>query len=228
MIAISLTGALLIGLAGGVHCIGMCSGIAGALRFASPAHTSHWPYTLSYNVGRLSSYTLAGVLAGALGQSFVHLLPATLPVLAIFSALLLLAMAAYLGQWWLGLRQLEKAGGRVWRKIQPWSAKFIPFRHPAAAIPYGMVWGWLPCGLVYSTLSFALASADAISGGLIMLCFGLGTLPALFAASSGAHWLAGALRHPIARQLVAVLLLVYALFLIIMVIDPLPGHMMHS
>ena len=214
MTGISLMGALLIGLAGGVHCVGMCSGIAGALRFATPPAHSHWPYTLSYNAGRILSYTLFGAVAGFIGQLSVQGLPGAFPVLKVISALLLLAMAAYLGRWWLGLRRLEQAGGFIWKHLQPISKRFIPFRHPVAALPYGMIWGWLPCGLVYSALSWAMVSGSSASGALVMLCFGLGTLPALLASSLGAAWLATSLQRPWVRQSVAIFLALYALFLL--------------
>lgn len=211
---INLFSALLIGLAGGLHCIGMCSGIAAALRFATPEQDNHWPYTLSYNAGRIISYTLFGALAGTLGQLSVMSLPHALPLLKLTSGILLLAMAAYLGRWWLGLRKLEQLGGKVWRRIQPLSKRFIPFRHPVAALPYGMIWGWLPCGLVYSALSWSMVSGDARQGALIMLCFGLGTLPALLAASIGASWLVSALKSNGLRQTVAGLLAIYAVLLL--------------
>ncbi|WP_018981793.1 sulfite exporter TauE/SafE family protein [Salinimonas chungwhensis] len=202
--------AFLIGLAGGLHCLGMCGGIASALRLAVPADASHWPYTLSYNAGRIFSYTVAGAVAGGIGQMSSEYVPFTGPLLALLSGFMLLAMAAYLGRWWMGLTRLEHAGQVVWRRIQPLSKKFIPFSSPLASLPYGIIWGWLPCGLVYSTLTWALASGGAIEGAQVMLCFGLGTLPALIATSLGAHWLVTTLRQPAVRQSVAVLLALFA------------------
>lgn len=206
--------ALLIGLAGGLHCFGMCGGIASALRLAAPAGTSHWPYTLSYNAGRLFSYTLAGALTGGFGQIIKQFVPLAGPILAFISGALLLAMAAYIGNWWHGLSYLERAGNRIWQYIQPLSQRFIPFNRPLSAVPYGIIWGWLPCGLVYSVLSWSLASTSAADGALLMLCFGLGTLPALLATAVGAHWLVTAIKHPVVRQTTAVLLTVFAVLLL--------------
>lgn len=207
--------AFIIGLAGGLHCFGMCGGIASALRLASPSHESHWPYTVSYNVGRISSYTVAGAIAGGLGQMSSSFIPVAGPVLATLSGIMLLAMAAYLGRWWMGLTRLERIGQHVWKRVQPLSRKLVPFSSPWTALPYGIIWGWLPCGLVYSVLTWALASGSALSGAQIMLYFGLGTLPALIATSVGAHWLVSALQKPIVRQIIAGLLAVFATLLLL-------------
>ncbi len=211
--------AFLIGLAGGVHCIGMCGGIVTALRAATPASGYALPFTLSYNTGRILSYTVAGVLAGGIGQMTTMVLPLAGTVLSLVSALLLVCLALYLGQWWQGLRYLEQAGGRLWKVIQPFSARFIPFRTPWHAFPYGVIWGWLPCGLVYSTLTWSLTSGSALTGGFLMLCFGLGTLPTLLAASSGAQYLVTAFRNPKFRQVIALALLIYAFFLIYRIVS---------
>ncbi|MEW9796926.1 sulfite exporter TauE/SafE family protein [Alteromonas sp. CYL-A6] len=211
-----LTGlsALLIGLAGGVHCIGMCGGIVTALQQAVPARRRPFPYMLAYNLGRIISYTLAGALAGGVGQMSAAVLPALGQVLAWLSALMLVALALYLGQWWRGLAYLEKAGNAVWRLIQPLSKRFLPFRSPLAALPYGLIWGWLPCGLVYSTLTWSLTSQQAGQGAFIMFCFGLGTLPTLLAVGSGADYLFKQFRKPRVRQFIASGLLIYSFFLI--------------
>ncbi len=214
MTEINLLSALLVGLAGGVHCIGMCGGVISALRVVTPANTNPLPYTLSYNFGRISSYTLAGAITGALGQMSASLMPVLGPVLAVLSGLMLMALACYLGQWWLGLRHIESLGRHIWKRLQPLSRRFVPFSSPLAAYPYGAIWGWLPCGLVYSTLTWSLASGSALQGALIMLCFGLGTLPTLLVASYGVKWLLQGFQHPVSRQVIAVSLLAYSVFML--------------
>lgn len=209
---LSLTSAFLIGLAGGVHCLGMCGGIVGAFRMMTPSAGNVAWYTLSYNVGRISSYTLAGIIAGAMSSLSVAVLPGSKLILLILSALMLIAMACYLGQWWNGLILIEKIGSKLWKLIQPWSKRFLPFKTPLHALPYGFIWGWLPCGLVYSTLTWALASGDPVAGGWIMLCFGLGTLPTMFAAALSVNWLMQGLRHPFLKQVIAVGLAFFGLF----------------
>lgn len=174
--------ALMIGFLGGGHCIGMCGGVMAALSFAIPADQKarRWRVLLSYNAGRIASYTLIGVLAGALGfqLSSGH----GLSVLRIIAGLLLIAMGLYLANWWRGLSYLETLGGFLWRRIQPLGKSLMPVKSSGAAVALGMLWGWLPCGLVYTALAYAIAQANVIESAAVMLAFGLGTLPAVLAS----------------------------------------------
>lgn len=210
----SFLSAFLVGIAGGVHCIGMCGGVSLALAGAIPKDNNGLPYALAYNFGRIFSYILAGAITGAVAQIAKKFVPLTGPILAILSGIMLLSMACYLGNWWRGLTRVEALGNYLWKPIQPLAKRFLPFRSPLAAIPYGMIWGWLPCGLVYSTLTWALASGSAFSGMVIMAGFGLGTLPALLATWAGANWVLKGFRQPMVRQLIALSLLVYALYIL--------------
>jgi sulfite exporter TauE/SafE len=172
----------IVGLLGGGHCAGMCGGIVGALSLQSPqgggaAILVH----LAYNFGRIGSYVFAGLLAGLLGQVAGNLMPLQ-HGLYLFASLMLIAMGLYL----LGVTQflapLERGGQALWQRIQPLTKRFLPVRGVAQALPLGLLWGWLPCGLVYSALTTALASGSAGKGALLMLAFGLGTLPNLLLA----------------------------------------------
>ncbi|MDC8831105.1 sulfite exporter TauE/SafE family protein [Alteromonas gilva] len=211
--------AFLVGLAGSLHCVGMCGGIAGALRAAIPSHNATLPYILSYNFGRITSYAIAGFLTGALGQIAQASVKNGLAVFQILSAVMLLAMGLYLAQWWRGLARIERLGQGIWKRIRPLSKRFIPFKSPLSAYPYGFIWGWLPCGLVYSTLTWAMVSGDALQGALTMAAFGLGTLPALISVSIGAGWLMTLLQQHNTRIMVASGLILYALFLIYRTLD---------
>ena len=206
--------AFLIGLAGSLHCVGMCGGIAGALRAAVPAHQPPLFYILSYNLGRITSYAIAGAITGVLGQIARASVTHGLMIFQLVSALMLIAMGLYLAQWWRGLVYLERMGGQIWQVIRPLSKRFIPFKSPLSAFPYGFIWGWLPCGLVYSTLTWALVSGDGLYGAATMAAFGLGTFPALIAVSMGAGWLLTLLQNPKTKSLVAICLIIYAVFLI--------------
>ncbi|NVK56728.1 MAG: sulfite exporter TauE/SafE family protein [Alteromonadaceae bacterium] len=206
--------AFIVGLAGSLHCVGMCGGIAGALRAAIPGNKTSLPYILSYNFGRITSYAIAGCITGGLGQIAQTSVAHGLAIFQILSALMLLAMGLYLAQWWRGLARIEQLGQGVWKRIRPLSKRFLPFKSPLSAYPYGFIWGWLPCGLVYSTLTWALVSGDALQGALTMAAFGLGTLPALVSVSIGAGWIITLLQQNTTRTLVATGLIVYALFLI--------------
>ncbi|MDP2808869.1 MAG: sulfite exporter TauE/SafE family protein [Rhodocyclaceae bacterium] len=174
----------LVGLLGGTHCAGMCGGIVGALSMQAAqgrAASSTLSIHLAYNAGRIASYTLAGAVAGAVGHLFVNLLPVQ-HALYLFANLMLVAMGLTL----LGVSRMltfvERSGQWLWARVQPATSRFLPVRGPAQALPLGMLWGWLPCGLVYGALTMALASGSAARGALAMLAFGLGTLPNLLLA----------------------------------------------
>ena len=141
MDGINYFSAFLIGLAGGVHCVGMCGGIVAALRMVSPKGASALPYTLAYNMGRITSYTLGVAITCALGKSAADFVPLAKYSRALLSGIMLLLLACYLGKWWTGLSVLENAGKGLFAKLQPLSKRFLPFKTPLSAVPYGFIWG---------------------------------------------------------------------------------------
>ncbi len=202
--------AFLVGLLGGVHCVGMCGGIVGVLGMGSRPGIG---VLLGYNLGRIASYTLAGALLGgvaALAASLADIRQAQ-QVLQIIAGLFMLAMGLYLGGWWFGLLKLERAGGLIWRHIQPTAQRLLPVRGAGQALLLGAVWGWLPCGLVYSVLIWSVSSGGAIEGGLLMLAFGLGTLPNLFAMGLVADKLRPFLQRVWVRRLAGGLVFAFGL-----------------
>lgn len=201
----------LVGLLGGTHCVGMCGGIVGALSLGAPGR---WSMHLAYNAGRILSYGLAGVLAGAVGGASLgldHQVPMRL-VLYLVANLMLIALGLYL----LGVTQAlaftERAGQQLWQRLQPLTRRFLPARTVAQAFPLGMLWGWLPCGLVYSALATALSSGSATRGGLVMLAFGLGTLPNLLLAGIVFARLNEFVRRPVVRIASGLLVLGFGLY----------------
>ncbi|MFC3095693.1 sulfite exporter TauE/SafE family protein [Alteromonas sediminis] len=218
MTEFSYISAFFIGLAGGVHCLGMCGSITLAMRAASPVNSHHFPFALSYHTGRVISYSVAGAFTGLLGGMVSTASHYGAVTLQLISIVMLILMALYLGQWYRGLTRLEQLGAHLWKKLQPVSKRFIPFRTPLHALPYGMIWGWLPCGLVYSTLTWSLASQSMQQGFFIMLAFGLGTFPVMLLASAGASSLATLLRHAATRQIIAVGLIMYAFTLLFFIL----------
>ncbi|SFV61334.1 Heavy-metal-associated domain (N-terminus) and membrane-bounded cytochrome biogenesis cycZ-like domain, possible membrane copper tolerance protein [hydrothermal vent metagenome] len=165
------------------HCVAMCGGIVGALTVGIDKEKQSEKfkviqYHLAYNFGRLLSYTLMGVIFGYLGSVLIEMTIAD-KVLRIISGLLMIAMGLYLAGWWFGLQKIEKIGAIVWKKIQPIANKMLPVNSMNKAFSLGLLWGYLPCGVVYSALAFSMASGSWYQGGLLMLSFGLGTLPAL-------------------------------------------------
>lgn len=157
---------------------------------------------LAYNAGRISSYVLAGAIAGALGGASLVLagqLPLRL-VLSALASLMLIALGAHLAGISSILTSVERLGQSLWQRISPLTRRFLPVRSVAQAFPLGLLWGWLPCGLVYSALVTSLGSGSAVNGALSMLAFGLGTLPNLLLAGL----LAARLRHWLSQRSVRV------------------------
>ncbi len=188
MLEFSLLAAYLVGLLGGGHCAGMCGGIVGAVSMTLPGDRPRMPFLLSYNFGRISSYALAGVIAGALGSSSLfleHVLPME-KILYALASLMLILLGLYLAGIWRVLTMLEMLGAKLWQRIQPLSRSLLPVRSVSQSFLLGTLWGWLPCGLVYSVLVAAVASASPLQGGLLMAAFGFGTLPALLAMGMAA------------------------------------------
>ena len=188
MIEFSIIAVFFVGLLGGVHCLGMCGSIVGIFTAQLPKDGARWPFHLAYNSGRIASYTLAGLLVGAIGQAGL-LMRDVVPIqhlLFALSSLMLIALGLYLAGIWSMVRHIERVGNGLWQRIQPLTRRLLPVTSPTRALLLGTLWGWLPCGLVYSVLVTALASGHAQSGALIMLAFGLGTLPNLLAI--GLFW----------------------------------------
>jgi sulfite exporter TauE/SafE len=176
--------AFVIGLLGGVHCVGMCGGIVGALAVQAPGRRRAWNMHLTYSAGRIASYAVAGAvmgMIGGMGLFFNQILPVQL-LLYVFANLVLISLGLYLAGIGNMLLRLETLGARLWRRIQPYSAKVVPADTAGKAFALGVLWGWLPCGLVYSMLATALLSGGAANGSMVMLAFGLGTLPNLLLA----------------------------------------------
>jgi sulfite exporter TauE/SafE len=188
------------GLLGGVHCAGMCGGIVGSLSAA--ARGPALPRQLAFNAGRIASYGAAGAAAGAAGGLLQLAGPALTAqtVLFVGANLLMILLGLYVAGWGRAVLRLESAGAGVWRRIAPLRRRFLPIDTTARALGAGAVWGWVPCGLVYSMLALALASGGAAEGAVVMLAFGLGTLPNLLAAGMAAQKVMALRRIPWVRQ----------------------------
>ena len=192
--ALTLGTALLLGLVASGHCLLMCGGITGALGLATARSAFGWPRAellLAYQFGRIASYALAGLLLGGLFGNVIALLDAEAVRrgLRIMTALVLvLAALVTLGK----LRDPgTKIGRALWPHVAQFGRRLLPVKNLRRALGFGMIWGWMPCGLVYTVLLIAALQGDALRSAAIMAAFGLGTLPALFAASFGAQELMG-------------------------------------
>lgn len=210
----NVTAAFLIGLLGSGHCLVMCGGIVSALQLLMPKHANKLPLQIALSVGRILCYSLLGAMVGWFGFFAMQLAGGSMHLLRLLSGLMLLLMALYISKVWSILTLLEQAGRPVWRRVQPWTKRLLPLDHPAKALGYGFGWGLLPCGLVYSSLSWSLASGSAWQGALWMACFGLGTLPALFVAGQAASTLNAWKQQAWVRFSIAAVLAFYGLYTI--------------
>jgi sulfite exporter TauE/SafE len=183
---------VLLGAASGVHCVGMCGGIVTAfssqqaITFGAPK--AEWPRQLAFNLGRISSYVLAGAAAGMLGSGalLARALPAQTVLLVLANVVLILVGLQLAGKG-AALARLEALGAPLWRRLQPAAARLLAARTPLHVYAAGLFWGWLPCGLVYGALVLAAAGAgSALEGAQAMLAYGIGTLPWLMAAGLAA------------------------------------------
>jgi sulfite exporter TauE/SafE len=201
----------IVGLMGSGHCIGMCGGIVAALGSNRPSLV----LLLGYNLGRLLSYSIAGAIAAGLvvglaGERYQLLIP----LLRTLAGIMIVLMGLYIAGWWRVLTRLEQLGQIVWRQIQPLVLGLGKPDSAVQSVAAGMLWGWLPCGLVYSALSQALLSDSAAMGALAMLAFGLGTLPAMLAAGWFSSQLARWLQSPALRKIMGLCLMAMGLWMI--------------
>ncbi|USH04006.1 sulfite exporter TauE/SafE family protein [Grimontia kaedaensis] len=208
-----LFAAFMVGLLGAGHCLGMCGGVAAAVSMGTPQNRRKFPFLLFYNGGRLFSYGLIGAMAGGLvsGVLSVTQLTQDLLWLRLVAAVMMILLALYIGRFWNGLAYVERVGQQLWKRISPLSSKLLPLKSPLAALPFGMLWGWLPCGLVYSALSWAAVAGNAFHGSLIMVAFGLGTLPAMLLVGTAAEATKSLLNNMTFRKLSSLILLMYGI-----------------
>lgn len=198
--------ALNLGLVSQVHCVGMCGGVVGALAFAvDPKQVERrgmLPFALAYNAGRVTSYVIAGTLLGLAGGEALAWWPGEhahvwLRILA--GAVLVMAGLSLFGLGGPGAL-LERLGQRLWTVIRRPGQRLLPLTGVPSAWAFGLLWGWLPCALVYATLLFAAAGADALRAAVIMFAFGLGTSPALILAATLSRRAGSLLRNPAWRR----------------------------
>ncbi len=207
---VTFMAAFTVGLLGNVHCLGMCGGIATAIGVTQGQHRI--ASVLLFNSGRVLTYCLLGGLVGVLGHGFVQVMPGIGPWLRLAAGLLLIAMGLYINQWWMGLAALERVGAHLWSPIKPVFTEFTTRTGYLNKLLLGLLWGFLPCGLVYSVLGWSLATADPLRSALLMGCFGVGTLPAMLASGLSGQALMRQLRKKGVRVVIGLLLIVFGLW----------------
>lgn len=225
--------ALLMGLFSAFHCLGMCGSIIGSLTLSLKREIREnkrllLPFVASYNAGRVVSYSMAGMLAGfaenvlsiPLGEGHGH------RILQILSAIVMLGAGLHIGGWFPRFAYIEKFGNVVWRRIEPYGRRLVPVETLPRAFVFGMVWGWLPCGLVYTALALAATTGDVFRSTFTMLAFGLGTMPAVMGVGIMTSWMVKLSNMKRFRELTGIVLILLALMATFPGLNPLVKHTM--
>lgn len=173
----------LLGFLGGTHCVGMCGGLSTAFALQLPPHLNRFSLIVLLNLGRLTGYIIVGLVIGLLSQTLIGLDHSrTLQlILFVLANILLLLMGLYLAGLGSAASKIEYLGKWIWKQCQPALQSLLPIQSARACFLVGILWGWFPCGLVYNAALYALGSGSILNSGLMMLAFGLGTLPNLLA-----------------------------------------------
>jgi sulfite exporter TauE/SafE len=214
--------AFIAGCAGSAHCFGMCGGMAGALgmraRNGAASSLDASLQSVLHNVGRISGYALIGAIGGTFGHSAHWALELTRfeSGLRIAAGVLTLLIAIRILSGRNALAPLERLGAKMWLRIRPLAVRSSVNQQWAGSIATGLLWGWLPCGLVYSIALMTLTTRSAAQGAATMIAFGLGTLPAMTAASValGASW-PRMNQRPLFRALAGCALLAFGSWMIV-------------
>nr|WP_314899865.1 sulfite exporter TauE/SafE family protein [uncultured Deefgea sp.] len=196
MLELDFLALFLAGLLGGGHCAGMCGGVVAAFSSQLPAGPK-LPYHIGFNIGRLLGYALIGaVLGGIAGVTALAQLQSVKSVLFVLANLLLIVLGLYVAGWSRWLTKIERVGQPIWQRIQPLLRRMLPIRSVWHTPVIGFLWGWIPCGLVYTACLAALSTASIGKGAGVMLAFGLGTLPNLLLIGLFASRLTQFLSYP--------------------------------
>ncbi len=213
-----LSAALLAGLLGSAHCLGMCAGISGLFAVSSEIASlrAQLPFALAYNVGRICSYAFLGIVVASFGSVIVKASPGLAGTLRLLSGAIIILVGLKVAFDLKILNFVERMGTSLWSRIAPAARKLVPVTSLPKALGLGLVWGWLPCGLVYSVLLIAATSAQPLQGGLVMITFGIGTLPAMLLSGLGAASISTFMRRRDTRLGMGLLIIVLGVLTIAM------------
>ncbi len=219
--------AFIMGIFSSMHCIGMCGSIIGTLTLSlSPEIRNHkktlLPFVFNYNFGRITSYTIAGALMGGVeilltlpfGETHGH------RTLQLISAAIMTGAGLYIAGWFPRFAYIEKTGIFFWKQLEPYGRKLIPVKNLTHAYLFGMIWGWLPCGLVYGALALAATTGNVSQSALTMLAFGLGTLPAVMGVGIMTQVLTRLSRMNRFKQVIGLLMIALSLLAMLPGLNP--------
>jgi len=213
-----LTAALLAGLLGSAHCLGMCAGISGLFSVNNSVASlrTQVPFALTYNLGRVISYAVLGLIVAAFGSVVVKASPGLAGAIRLLSGAIIILVGLKVAFDLRLLNIIERMGAGLWAKMAPVAQKLVPVTSLPRALGLGLVWGWLPCGLVYSVLMIAASSTQPLHGVAIMVAFGIGTVPAMALSGLGAARLSELMRRRSTRLGMGLLIVVLGLLTIAM------------
>ena len=236
----ALLTAFFVGLLGSGHCFGMCGGIAAGLG-SLPVHEKFWEEAkprpssaVLFNFGRIVSYACLGLASAWILASAGNMLnvPQWSMILRLLTALMIFLIGLQFLFNWQTLAVIERGGAKIWRYVMPLAVRVSSMPGGSGRLLLGLCWGLLPCGLVYSVLLTASAAGSAVSGALVMLAFGIGTLPSMIGMSMAAPALAAMLSDRWTKRLMGIALIVLAVLSVSLMVIRMQGaggqmHGMH-
>ena len=220
-----LSTAFLAGLLGSGHCFAMCGGIAAGLgamtrgRAIVPA--------LQFNLARLASYAVLGLIAASVLGSAADLQPVG-RILRLLTAVMIFMIGLRFLFDFRGVEFIERGGAKLWQKVMPVALRAGQRQDWLGRLTLGACWGLLPCGLVYTVLLTAASTGTAPGGAATMLAFGVGTLPAMLGLTAAAPALAAFLQDRMVRRVIGFALIVLAFWTFIMMWNASQGSMNHA
>jgi sulfite exporter TauE/SafE len=221
-LSLSLALAFTVGFFSSIHCFGMCGGIMGALSISLPEAERERParllgFILAYNTGRILIYLLLGLIVGFSGQLLGWGVGSDLwrQVAGGVAAITMILIGLYTTDWFPQLRQMDRLGGWLWQRLEPMGRRLLPIKRFSGAFVAGLVWGWLPCGLVYYALFLTLPLNSAWNSGIFMVIFGLGTLPAMLATGLFAGWMVHLGKIASLRQIAGIIIIILGVMTLI-------------
>lgn len=226
-----LAAAFAAGLLGSAHCLGMCGGISGLFAAGSQVASlrTQLPLAIAYNLGRVLSYTFLGAVVAMIGSATVSAIPSLAGPVRLASGALIILVGLQVAFGWRLLTAVEKVGAKLWNRLVPRAKSLIPVTSVSKAVGLGLIWGWLPCGLVYSALLLAATTAEPASGGMVMIAFGLGTMPAMVLTGLSASKLSTFMsRNRLGAGLLIILLGIATLAMPVIALSGLSGNNGHA
>lgn len=223
--------AFLVGLLGSGHCFGMCGGIAAGLG-SLPVHDEpgaqsapRFSSAVLFNLGRIVSYTVLGLLSAWIlgGAGEMLSIPKWSMILRLVTALMIFLIGLQFLFNWQTLAIIERGGAKIWDKVLPLAVRASAMPGGTGRLLVGLCWGLLPCGLVYSVLLTASAAPEPLAGGVIMLAFGVGTLPSMLGMGLAAPALAALLNDRWTKRLMGAALVLLAILSVSLMVIKMMG-----